>query len=84
MLVGRERLLAAQPAADKNDWAAACLARVRGRLTGDPAAFTAAVAGFEQIGAEFERACTPLLTPACADQGRAELERLGCPQPAVP
>jgi hypothetical protein len=39
VLVGRpgakERLLAAQPAADENDWAAACLARVRGRLTGD-------------------------------------------------
>jgi hypothetical protein len=79
-----EYLLAAQPAADENDWAAACLARVRGRLTGDPAAFAAAVDGFERIGAEFERACTLLLTPDCADEGRAEMERLGCALPAVP
>jgi hypothetical protein len=80
----RERLIAAQPAADENDWAAACLARVRGRLTGDPAAFAAAVTGFEGIGAEFERACTLLLMPDGADDGRAELERLGCAQPAIP
>lgn len=87
VLVGRpdanERLLAAQPAADENDWAAACLARVRGRLTGDPAAFADAVAGFERIGAQFERACTLLLMPGCADEGRLGLERLGCAQPAA-
>ena len=86
VLAGRpdagERLLAAQPAADENDWAAACLARVLGRLTGDPAAFGEAVAGFERIGAQFERACTLLHMPGRADLGRAELERLGCAQPA--
>jgi hypothetical protein len=56
---------------------------VRGRLTGDPAAFADAVAGFERIGAQFERACTLLLMPSCADEGRLGLERLGCAQPAA-
>jgi hypothetical protein len=79
----RERLAAAEPYGAENDWAAACLARTVGRLTGDAASIAAAVSGFERIGARFERACTLLLLPDRADEGRAELDRLGCPVPAT-
>jgi predicted ATPase/DNA-binding CsgD family transcriptional regulator len=79
-----ELVLAAQPAADDNDWAAACLARVRGRLDGDLDALADAVADFELIGAQFERACTLLCMPDRADEGRAELRRLGCGQSMPP
>jgi predicted ATPase/DNA-binding CsgD family transcriptional regulator len=75
-----ERLAAAEPVAVEHAWAAACLARAAGRLRGDEAAFAAAVAGFERIGARFERAATLLLLPARAAEGRAELAALGVPE----
>jgi predicted ATPase len=76
-----ERLAAAAPAAAENAWAAACLARAAGRLHDDEAALTAAVAGWERIGARFERAATLLLLPARAAEGAAELALLGAPPP---
>ncbi|WP_170225726.1 LuxR C-terminal-related transcriptional regulator [Pseudonocardia cypriaca] len=80
-----DRLAAAAHHGPENDWAAACLARARGRLDGDPAAIAAAAAGFERIGARAERACALVLLPDRADEGRAELRRLGCavPRPGV-
>ncbi|WP_305798348.1 LuxR C-terminal-related transcriptional regulator [Micromonospora sp. U21] len=63
-------------------WAAACTARARGRLDGDTAALTAAVAGWEHIGARFERASTLLLLPDRAAEGRRELGALGVELPA--
>jgi hypothetical protein len=82
-LPGAERLLtAAEPAGRENDWAAACLARARGRRHDDQAALAGAVAGWERIGARFERACTLLLLPGRAAEGRAELAAMGCPPPA--
>ncbi|MFI7450355.1 ATP-binding protein [Nonomuraea sp. NPDC049714] len=68
-----QRLAAAAEAGRENDWAAACLSRATGRLYGDAAALEAAIDGWERIGARFERACTLLLLPARADEGRAEL-----------
>jgi hypothetical protein len=65
------RLAAAQPAGEQNLWAAACLARARGRR-GNAAAMAEAVAGWERIGARFERACTLLLMEGRADEARAE------------
>ncbi|MEV4536564.1 LuxR C-terminal-related transcriptional regulator [Asanoa sp. NPDC049518] len=55
---GAERLVAAEWAGAENRWAAACLNRARGRLHGDRAALARAAAGFERIGARFERTCT--------------------------
>ncbi|MFF4879368.1 ATP-binding protein [Micromonospora sp. NPDC000668] len=63
-------------------WAAACTARARGRLYGDTAALTAAVAGWEHIGARFERASTLLLLPDRAAEGRRDLDALGVEVPA--
>ncbi|WP_406081142.1 ATP-binding protein [Micromonospora sp. NBC_00858] len=63
-------------------WAAACTARARGRLHGDTAALTAAVAGWEHIGARFERASTLLLLPDRAAEGRRDLDALGVEVPA--
>ncbi|GAA3447373.1 ATP-binding protein [Planomonospora venezuelensis] len=75
-----ERHLAAViPAAEENDWAAACLARARGRLHGDAAALEESVDGWERIGARFERACTLALLPGREAEGRAELAALGIP-----
>jgi hypothetical protein len=77
------RLAAAAPAGEENYWAAACLARATGRLTGDPGALRQSLAGWERIDARFERACTLLLLDGQADEGRAELRSLGChPPPA--
>jgi hypothetical protein len=73
--------LAAAPAGEESAWAEACLARAAGRLHGDRDALCAAVAGWERIGARFERACTLLLLPERAGEGRAELAELGCPAP---
>lgn len=70
------RIDAAEPAAAENAWGAACLARARGRLHGDPAELAAAVEGWERIGARFERASTLLLLPGREDEGRAELAEL--------
>ncbi|MFG1851862.1 ATP-binding protein [Actinomadura geliboluensis] len=70
------RIDAAEPAAAENAWGAACLARARGRLHGDPAELAAAVEGWERIDARFERASTLLLLPGREDEGRAELAEL--------
>lgn len=74
-----ERVAHAAPAGAECAWAAACLARARGRLHGDRAALAESVAGWERIGARFERAVTLLLMPDAADEGRAEMAALGCP-----
>ena len=71
------RLAAAAPAAASNAWAAACLARADGRLRGDEDALTAAVGGWERIGARLERAHTLTFLPARAAEGRVELAALG-------
>ena len=76
-----DRLAAAAPAGAENYWAAACLARATGRLTGDPGALRQSLAGWERIDARFERACTLLLLDGQAAEGRAELRALGCHPP---
>ncbi|MEV4581445.1 LuxR C-terminal-related transcriptional regulator [Nonomuraea jabiensis] len=53
-----ERVAAAMPYAEENDWAAACLARTRGILHGDRDALAEAVERWTSIDARFERACT--------------------------
>ena len=55
-----ERIALAEPLAAENDWAAACLARARGRL-GDRSALADAVERWERLGARFERDCTAAL-----------------------
>jgi hypothetical protein len=55
-----ERIVRTEPFAAENDWAAACLARARGRL-GDPTAMANAVERWERIDARFERDCTVAL-----------------------
>jgi len=75
-------LAAAAPAGQENLWAAACLARASGRLHDDRAALEESLAGWQRIGARFERACT-LLLPDRAAEGRAELDALGCLTPAT-
>jgi hypothetical protein len=65
----------------ENCWAAACLARAEGRLTGDRATLERSVAGWERIDAKFERACTLLLLADRADEGHAQLRALGCQPP---
>jgi hypothetical protein len=73
-----ERLAAAADLAADNDWTAACLTRAEARMTGDARTLSAAVQGFERVGARFERACTLLLSgdPAAI----SELEALRVPQ----
>ena len=73
-----ERLARIEPLAAEHRWAAACLARARGRLTGDPQAIAAALEEWERLDARFERACTLLLVPGREAEGRTELGRLGC------
>ncbi|OLB65516.1 MAG: hypothetical protein AUI10_06460 [Actinobacteria bacterium 13_2_20CM_2_72_6] len=51
----------AAAATDENDWAAACLARARGRRSGDPAALAESVERWERVGADHERAYTERL-----------------------
>ncbi|MEV6037456.1 hypothetical protein AB0L65_40330 [Nonomuraea sp. NPDC052116] len=58
-----ERLAAAMPYAEQNDWAAACLARTSGILHGDRDALAEAVERWTSIDARFERACTLRLLP---------------------
>ncbi|MEU4822406.1 LuxR C-terminal-related transcriptional regulator [Actinomadura sp. NPDC023710] len=53
-----KRLEQAERIAGENDWAAACAARARGRLTGDRAAIRESIAIWDRIGARFELACT--------------------------
>jgi hypothetical protein len=75
-----DRLATAAPAGTESLWAQACLDRAWGRLD-DPARLERSVAGWERIGARFERACTLLLLPHRAGEGRAVLGALGCPLP---
>ena len=60
---------------------AACLARAAGRLHDDTDRLTESAERWERLGARVERACTLLLLPERADEGRAELAALGVPQP---
>jgi predicted ATPase/transcriptional regulator with XRE-family HTH domain len=78
------RLEAAAPAGAENYWAGACLARALGRFHGDRASLERSVSGWERIGARFERACTLLLLPERAAEGRTELAELRCQPPAPP
>ena len=75
------RLAAAEPAAQENRWAAACVARARARLTGDTADLAAAVTAWERVGARYERACTLALIPSRVDEARAELDDLAISMP---
>ncbi|MGW6497394.1 ATP-binding protein [Nonomuraea angiospora] len=58
-----ERVAAAMPYAEQNDWAAACLARTRGILHGDRDALAEAAERWTSIDARFEHACTLRLLP---------------------
>jgi hypothetical protein len=78
-----EQLATAQRLAPENDFVAAQLLRAAGRLHHDETALKESVAGWEAIGARFERACTLLLLPDRADEGNAELAALGCIPPAA-
>jgi predicted ATPase/DNA-binding CsgD family transcriptional regulator len=78
-----ELLATAQRWVKENDFVAAQLLRVAGRLHHDEAALRDSVAGWEAIGARFERACTLLLLPDRVDEGTAELTALGCTPPAA-
>ncbi|MFC4855988.1 ATP-binding protein [Actinophytocola glycyrrhizae] len=49
-----KRLAQAEHTAEENDWAAACVARARGRFTGDVAAFRRSLEIWDRIGARFE------------------------------
>ena len=77
-----EQLATARRLAPENDFVAAQLLRVAGSLHHDETAIKDSVAGWEAIGARFERACTLLLLPDRVDEGTAELEALGCAPPA--
>lgn len=74
------RLTAAAPLAEENLWAKACLARAIGRRDGDADALRESVAGWERIGARFERACTLQLLGN--PEGARELTAMGCAPPA--
>ena len=78
-----DRLARAAPAAGENRSAAACLARAAGRRPGNTGSLEESVAGWEHLDARFERAVTLLLMPGREAEGRAELDALGCPPPAV-
>jgi len=75
------RLTQVAPLAAEHRWAAACLTRARGRLTGDSGAIAEALAEWNRLGARHERACTMLLLRDRESEGRAELAALGCPPP---
>jgi hypothetical protein len=79
-----EQLATAQRLAPENDFVAAQLLRAAGRLHHDETALKESVAGWEAIGARFERACTLLLLPDRVDEGTAELAALGCTRPPPP
>ncbi|MFD1324463.1 ATP-binding protein [Micromonospora sonneratiae] len=51
-------LARAEGSTTDNAWATACLARARGRLTGDPHALEAALTGWDRLGARIEYAGT--------------------------
>ncbi|SCL46534.1 Predicted ATPase [Micromonospora citrea] len=71
-----ERLAAAAPACAENDWAMACLTRATGRLRHDERVLAASAEAFDRAGARFERACTLLLLPDRAAEGRNEIAAL--------
>ncbi len=75
-------LVASEPVARENAWAAAVLARARARLSGDPADFATALVRFENLYARYERACTLALIPARRDEAEAELDELGVAMPS--
>ncbi|GLZ79671.1 hypothetical protein Afil01_44780 [Actinorhabdospora filicis] len=77
-----ERLAEASAMAEHSDWAAACLARATGRLTGDEGELERSVTLWEKIGARAERAITLLLLPGRAAEGASELDALECAVPA--
>jgi predicted ATPase/DNA-binding CsgD family transcriptional regulator len=77
------QLVAAQPIALQNDFAAAQLLRAAGCLHQDRAELEQAVLLWEAIGARFERAYTLTLLPDRADEGVRELETLGCSPPSA-
>ena len=77
-----EQLAMAQRLARENDFVAAQLLRVTGRLHHDETALKDSVAGWEAVGARFERACTLLLLPDRVEEGAAELKAVGCTPPA--
>ncbi|MFC3448556.1 hypothetical protein [Amycolatopsis speibonae] len=77
-------LAAAEPAAAENLWAAACLARARGRMHDDRAALEEAINGWQAIGARFELACTLGLLPDRRDEAASRLAALGCRLPVSP
>jgi hypothetical protein len=54
-------LAAAGPLAEENGWAAACLARARGRLHGDRDELTRALGAWERLDAQAERDYTQIL-----------------------
>ena len=65
-----ERLARIEPLAAEHRWAAAGLARARGRLEGDPDAIAWALTEWERLDARYERACTLLLLPGRESEGR--------------
>jgi hypothetical protein len=77
------QLEAAAPAGEENRWAAACLDRAWGRLTGDVTRLTESVRKWTAIDARFERACTLLLIPGREAEAREELTALGATPPAA-
>ena len=77
-----EQLTAAEGLGAENDFVAAQLLRVAGRLHGDVGRLEAAARRFGAIGARFERACTLYLVPARRSEAAADLAALGCPPPA--
>jgi tetratricopeptide (TPR) repeat protein len=76
-----ERIAAALPLVQDNDYAAAYLARAEGRLYGSDQALERAVELWSSVDARFEIACTLLLMQKGAPQGRRELSALGCTVP---
>jgi predicted ATPase/DNA-binding CsgD family transcriptional regulator len=78
-----ERLAAAAPAAEESDWARAVLARAAGRLRRDPGALAASVGAWQGVESDLELACTLLLLPERAADGRDTLARLGVAVPAT-
>lgn len=78
-----EQLVAAIALGAENDFVAAQLLRVAGRLHGDIDRLQAAAQQFASIGARFEQACTLFLVPERRAEAVADLAALGCPPPAA-
>ncbi|MGW0228626.1 ATP-binding protein [Actinopolymorpha singaporensis] len=67
------RLAEAATWVEQNAWAAACLARARGRASGDPALLAESAAGWERIGAAYELRYTRDLIGAPGAPGASDL-----------